>query len=484
MCLIIYLKKSLKSFIIRLQIGVNKMTYDEIKGLLDSQRRFFKTGTTIPVKYRINQLKKLYNAVRKYKNEISKALKSDLGKSGYESFMCESGLVLSEISYMIRHIKKLAKRKTVYTPLAQFPSHSYKQPIPYGNTLIMSPWNYPFLLSIDPLCNSIAAGNTAIVKPSAYSPATSKIIAKIIKDCFEPEYVAVVSGGRAENAALLEQKFNFVFFTGSQSVGREVLRHTAKHLTPAVLELGGKSPCIVDASANLKLAAKRIVFGKYLNCGQTCVAPDYILCEKSVKDTFVSEVIKQIKLQYGENPLNNKDYGKIINEKHFSRLCGLIDKSKVVFGGDISEETNQIAPTVLDNVTETDAVMGEEIFGPIMPILTFDNFEDVINDIKDKEKPLALYLFSSNKKHINRVNNELSYGGGCINDVVIHLATSNMGFGGVGESGMGAYHGKDGFNAFSHYKSIVDKKTWLDLPMRYQPYKSKLYDKLLHLFLK
>ena len=460
------------------------MTSEEIKNLLEKQRKYYKSGATIPVDFRIKQLKKLYATVKKYQTEVNDALTADLGKSHFEGFMCESGLVLSEISYMIRHTKKFAKRKTVYTPVTNFASHSFKQPVPYGNTLIMSPWNYPFLLTVDPLADAIAAGNTAIVKPSAYSPATSRIIEKIIKECFDPEYVSVVTGGRSENAALLEQKFDFVFFTGSQAVGKEVLRHTAEHLTPAVLELGGKSPCIVDKSANIKLAAKRIVFGKYLNCGQTCVAPDYILCESSIKDKFIYEVIKQIKKQYGDNPLENENYGKIINEKHFERLCGLIDKNKVVVGGETNSKTNQIAPTVMDSVTESDAVMGEEIFGPIMPILTFDNFDDLIQELKDKDKPLALYLFSSNKKHIKRVTTELSYGGGCINDVVVHLATSEMGFGGVGESGMGSYHGKDGFDAFSHYKSVMDKKTWIDLPMRYQPYKNKIYEKLLHMFLK
>ena len=460
------------------------MTSSEIKALLDAQRAYYKSGVTIPASFRVEQLKKLYGAVKKYQNEINDALTADLGKSAYEGFMCESGLVLTEISYMIKHTKKLARRKTVKTPLAQFPSHSYRQPVPYGNTLIMSPWNYPFLLTLDPLASAIAAGNTAIVKPSAYSPATSKIVEKIISECFAPEYVAVVTGGRAENAALLDQKFDFVFFTGSQAVGKEVLRHTAEHLTPAVLELGGKSPCIVDASANIKLAAKRIVFGKYLNCGQTCVAPDYILCERSVKEEFLAAVTVEIKKQYGEDPLANKDYGKIINEKHFARLLGLIDDKKVVVGGNSNSDTCQISPTVMDNVTYDDAVMGEEIFGPIMPILTFDNFDDVVDELKSKDKPLALYLFTSDKKHIKRVTTELSYGGGCINDVIIHLATSEMGFGGVGESGMGSYHGKEGFDAFSHYKSIVDKKTWLDLPMRYQPYKSKLYERLLHIFLK
>lgn len=460
------------------------MTSQEIQALLEKQRVYYRSGATIPVKFRVDQLRKLYETVKKHQNEINDALKSDLGKSHYEGFMCESGLVLTEISYMIKHTRKFAKRKTVATPLAQFHSHSYKQPVPYGNTLIMSPWNYPFLLTLDPLADAIAAGNTAIVKPSAYSPATSKIVEKIIQECFSPEYVAVVTGGRAENAALLDQKFDFVFFTGSLAVGREVLRHTAEHLTPAVLELGGKSPCIVDASANIGLAAKRIVWGKYLNCGQTCVAPDYILCERSVKDEFVSAVISEIKRQYGEEPLNNSDYGKIINEKHFSRLLGLIDKEKVVFGGEANPESCRISPTVMDNVDYSDAVMGEEIFGPIMPIITFDDFDAVVDGLKDKDKPLALYLFTSDKRHIKRVTTELSYGGGCINDVIIHLATSAMGFGGVGESGMGSYHGKDGFDAFTHYKSIVDKKTWIDLPMRYQPYKSKFFKRLLHAFLK
>ena len=445
-------------------------------------------------------LKKLYATVKKYEKDITDALTKDLGKSDFEGFMCEAGLTLTEISYMIHHVRKFAKKHIVYTPLAQFASVSYKKAVPYGNTLIMSPWNYPFLLTIEPLANAIAAGNTAIVKPSAYSPATSEIIKTIITECFAPEYVAVVTGGRKENATLLEQKFDFVFFTGSQAVGKEVLRHTAETLTPAVLELGGKSPCIVDESAKIKLAAKRIVFGKYLNCGQTCVAPDYILCHKNIKDEFIKEVIAQIKKQYGENPLGNStdnsadnsggnlsknsDYGKIINVKHFDRLLGLIDKEKTVYGGNFNRETLQITPTVMDNVTWDDAVMQEEIFGPIMPILTFDNFDEIYPLLAGRAKPLALYLFTKNKQQIREVNDRFSYGGGCINDTIIHLATSEMGFGGVGESGMGSYHGKAGFDAFSHTKSIVDKKTWMDLPMRYQPYNRGIYGKLLKMFLK
>ncbi|MBR4309086.1 MAG: aldehyde dehydrogenase [Oscillospiraceae bacterium] len=460
------------------------MTKEQIGRLLEGQRAFYRSGATISVEFRIAQLKKLYTAVKKYTPEINNALQADLGKSHYEGFMCESGLLLTEISYLIRHVKKFSKAKKAPTPLAQFPSRSFMQPVPYGTVLIMSPWNYPFLLSMEPLADAIAAGNTAIVKPSAYSPATSKIVEKILSECFPKEYVAVVTGGREENAALLQEKFDFIFFTGSQAVGKEVLRHAAEHLTPVVLELGGKSPCIVDASADISLAARRIVFGKYLNCGQTCVAPDYVLCEKSVKEAFITAVIREIKRQYGEDPLKETDYGKIINSKHFSRLCRLIDREKVVHGGITKEETLQISPTVMDYVNREDPVMQEEIFGPILPILTFDRFEDIVEDLKRRDKPLALYLFSHDREHIRTVTKELSYGGGCINDVIIHLATSALPFGGVGESGMGAYHGKAGFDAFSHRKAIVDKNTRLDLPMRYRPHKNRLYSRLIKLFLR
>lgn len=456
----------------------------DIEMILSKQREFFNSGKTIPVNFRIEMLKKLYRAVKDNEDRINEALKADLGKSEFEGFMCEVGLSLTEISYMIRHVKRFSRRKIVYTPIAQFASVSFKKPTPYGNVLIMSPWNYPFLLTINPLADAIAAGNTAVVKPSAYSPETSKILEEIITSCFPPEYVSVVTGGRKENAKLLDEKFDMVFFTGSQNVGKEVLRKCAEHLTPAVLELGGKSPCIIDSSTKIKLAAKRIVFGKYLNCGQTCVAPDYILCQKSIKDEFIAEVKKQIKKQYGKKPLDNADYGKIVNEKHFDRLCGLIDENKVVHGGKSDRNTLQIEPTVMDNVTYDDAVMGEEIFGPVMPIITYDKFDEIFSLMRGKQKPLALYIFSQNKKHIKDVLNRISFGGGCVNDVVIHLATSEMGFGGVGESGMGTYHGKVGFEAFSHTKSIVDKKTFMDLPMRYQPYNRTIYGRLLKMFLK
>ena len=455
-----------------------------IQEILTAQRRFFQSGATLPVSFRIGMLKRLHSALDRYEEAICTALTADLGKSSYEGFMCEVGLVRSEISYLIRHTGSFAREHRVPTPLAQFASRSYRKPSPYGNTLIMSPWNYPLLLTLDPLADAIAAGNTAVVKPSAYSPATSALLKRMLEECFAPDYVAVVTGGRQENTALLEQKFDFIFFTGSQAVGREVLRHTAETLTPVVLELGGKSPCIVDASAKISLAARRIVFGKFLNCGQTCVAPDYILCHSRVKDQLLEALKKEIQRQYGAAPLENPDYGKIVNEKHFDRLMGLIDPQKTVYGGASCRKTLQIAPTVLDGVTWADPVMGEEIFGPILPILTFDRFDSLYADLSGRPKPLALYLFSQNRSRVKEVTSRLNFGGGCVNDVVIHLATSQMGFGGVGESGMGAYHGKTGFDAFSHTKSIVDKKTWLDLPMRYQPYQKGLYGGLLHLFLR
>lgn len=451
--------------------------------LLNKQREFFYSGVTLDVKYRVNALKRLYFTIKKYENEILNALNIDLGKSELEAYMCEIGMALSEISYMIKNTKRLSKKRSVRTPLAQFPSKSYVKPCPYGNTLIMSPWNYPFLLTIDPLADAIAAGNTAIVKPSAYSPATSAVIEKIVGECFPSEYVAVVTGGRKENAELLDKKFDFIFFTGSQNVGKEVLRHAAENLTPVVLELGGKSPCIVDSTAKIKLAAKRIVFGKYLNCGQTCVAPDYILCDKTIKDELIKEIKLQIEKQYGKAPLDNRDYGKIISSKHFERICGLIDADKIVYGGKTDADALRIEPTVMDNVSWDDDVMGEEIFGPIMPILTFDRFDDIFTMLSDKQKPLALYIFSEDKKHIKAVTERISYGGGCINDTIIHIATSEMSFGGVGESGMGGYHVKVGFDAFSHLKSIVKKSTRIDLPMRYQPYDKKMV-RLVKRFLK
>lgn len=459
------------------------MTEQEIKDILQQQNHFFSSGKTIPAEFRLKQLESLKEAMIRHEADLAAALKEDLGKSRMESYMCEIGLTLSELTWMQKHLRNLMRSKRVSTPVAQFAAKSFRSPSPYGTVLIMSPWNYPVLLTLDPLIDAIAAGNTAVVKPSAYAPCTFDVMKTMIEECFPAHYVAVVDGGRAENQALLQQRFDMIFFTGGKTVGREVLRHAAEYLTPVTLELGGKSPCIVDSTAKIRLAAKRIVFGKYLNCGQTCVAPDYILCDKRIRDELITAILAEIEKQFGKEPLKNPNYGKIINEKHFERILGLINGEKLVYGGQSEPESLRIAPTVLNNITWDDAVMGEEIFGPLLPILTFDTLDEALDTVESHPHPLALYFFSEDKAAQKKVLDTCRFGGGCINDTIIHLATSDMPFGGVGESGMGSYHGRVGFETFSHYRSIVDKKTWMDLPIRYQKY-TGLKEKMLRMFLK
>ena len=459
------------------------MTEQEIKDILQQQNHFFSSGKTIPAEFRLKQLESLKEAMIRHEADLAAALKEDLGKSRMESYMCEIGLTLSELTWMQKHLRSLMRSKRVSTPAAQFAAKSFRSPSPYGTVLIMSPWNYPVLLTLDPLIDAIAAGNTAVVKPSAYAPCTFDVMKTIIEECFPKHYVAVVDGGRAENQALLQQRFDMIFFTGGKTVGREVLRHAAEYLTPVTLELGGKSPCIVDSTAKIRLAAKRIVFGKYLNCGQTCVAPDYILCDKRIRDELITAILAEIEKQFGKEPLKNPNYGKIINEKHFERILGLINGEKLVYGGQSEPELLRIAPTVLNNITWDDAVMGEEIFGPLLPILTFDTLDEALDTVESHPHPLALYFFSEDKAAQKKVLDTCRFGGGCINDTIIHLATSDMPFGGVGESGMGSYHGRVGFETFSHYRSIVDKKTWMDLPIRYQKY-TGLKEKMMRMFLK
>lgn len=459
------------------------MTEQEIKDILQQQNHFFSSGKTIPAEFRLKQLESLKEAMIRHEADLAAALKEDLGKSRMESYMCEIGLTLSELTWMQKHLHSLMRSKRVSTPVAQFAAKSFRSPSPYGTVLIMSPWNYPVLLTLDPLIDAIAAGNTAVVKPSAYAPCTFDVMKTMIEECFPAHYVAVVDGGRAENQALLQQRFDMIFFTGGKTVGREVLRHAAEYLTPVTLELGGKSPCIVDSTAKIRLAAKRIVFGKYLNCGQTCVAPDYILCDKRIRDELITAILAEIEKQFGKEPLKNPNYGKIINEKHFERILGLINGEKLVYGGQSEPESLRIAPTVLNNITWDDAVMGEEIFGPLLPILTFDTLDEALDTVESHPHPLALYFFSEDKAAQKKVLDTCRFGGGCINDTIIHLATSDMPFGGVGESGMGSYHGRVGFETFSHYRSIVDKKTWMDLPIRYQKY-TGLKEKMMRMFLK
>lgn len=459
------------------------MTEQEIRSIIQKQRAFFYSGATLSVPDRLKGLKKLQSSIKKHQEDICRALMADLGKGSFESYMCEIGMTLSELTHMIRHLPSYAKEKRVPTPLAQFHAKSFQKPSPYGVVLIMSPWNYPFMLSMEPMIDALAAGNTVILKPSAYSPHTSRITEHIVRECFDSAQVSVITGGHEENSALLNQHFDYIFFTGSRHVGKEVLKKAAEFLTPVTLELGGKSPCIVDRTADLRLAARRIVFGKFLNCGQTCVAPDYLYCHREIKDELLLEIKKQIKIQFSEQPLNNKNYGKIINEKHFQRLLGLMDQQKIVWGGDTDPASLRISPTIMDQVTFEDPVMQEEIFGPLLPVLTYESLEQAIDKINSMAHPLALYVFTSQKKTAQQVLDSTGFGGGCVNDVIIHLATSEMGFGGLGESGMGSYHGKTGFDTFTHYKSIVDKKTWVDLPIRYQPYR-KINEGFLKLFLR
>lgn len=445
----------------------------EIEKTVEAQRAYFLKGETKSYEFRLQALKKLHEAIEKNEPLINKALKSDLNKSGFESFMTEIGMTQSELCYAIKHLKSWMKVKRVSTPLANFHARSFVLSEPFGVALIMSPWNYPFMLCMDPLIGAIAAGNCTILKPSNYSPATSAVISKIIRENFSPEYITVVEGGREQNSALLDQRFDYIFFTGGVTVGKIVMEKASKYITPVTLELGGKSPCIVDKTADLPLAAKRLVFGKYLNSGQTCVAPDYLFVHSSVKKEFLEYIKKNITEMYGKNPLDSPDYPKMINKKHFDRVLGLINGQNVIAGGNSCEETLQIAPTVLDGVKGNDPVMQEEIFGPVLPVLTFEDIGEVESFVLKREKPLALYLFTNDKNIEKRILNNLSFGGGCINDTIVHLASSVMGFGGVGQSGMGSYHGKLSFDTFSHKKSIVKKSNWIDLSVRYQPYTEK-----------
>ncbi len=451
------------------------------KDVVINQREYFFEGKTKNLGFRIQQLKLLKKIIIRHEKDIMLALKKDLNKSKFETYETEIGFVLSELSYVIKNLPKWARCKRVRTPLTNFLSTSYSYPEPYGVTLIMSPWNYPFQLTITPLIGSIAAGNCTILKPSAYSPNTSDLIDKLISKYFDKSFITVVKGGREANNTLLEQKFDYIFFTGSPTVGKVVMKAASKHLTPVTLELGGKSPCIVDKTANIDLSAKRIIWGKLLNAGQTCIAPDYVFVHESVKDKLIDRMKNYIHEFYGNDISNNPEYPKIISEKHFNRLNSLIENENILFGGESNKETGQIAPSLLDNVSEDSPVMKEEIFGPILPILEYKNINNVINFINSRPKPLALYLFSNNKTTHKRIVRNISFGGGCINDTIVHFASSYMPFGGVGESGMGGYHGKTSFDTFSHKKSIVKKSNLVDLTLRYPPYKNKL--KILRRFL-
>lgn len=450
--------------------------------ILEKQRVFFKSGKTINYQFRLSALKKLRETIINEQSTIIKALQLDLNKSETESYMTEIGLVISDLNYQIKHLKKNMKNKMVKTPLAQFKSKSFTSPYPYGNVLIISPWNYPILLTLEPLAGAIAAGNTVIIKPSEDSPNCSKIIKEIISNCFPNEYVAVIEGDYKVASSLLKEKWDYIFFTGSTNIGKIVYQAASQNLTPVTLELGGKSPVIVEKTAKLDLAAKRIVFGKFINCGQTCVAPDYVLIDAEIKDKFIEYLIKYIKILY-PNYLTNTDYGKIINEKHFYRLLNYLNEVSIIYGGQNNVDNLKLEPTIVEVTNLDKKIMSEEIFGPILPIYAYQNLNEIYDLIVKNSEPLALYLFTENKAVQSEILNNIQFGGGCINDTIIHLATNNLGFGGIGKSGIGSYHGKLSFNTFSHYRSIVKKATYLDLPFRYTPY-TKFKNKLIKLFLK
>jgi len=449
-----------------------------IQNLVERQRAYFNTNVTKDLNFRLNALKTLQKGIIAHESKIIEALKKDLNKAPMEAIMTEIGIVRSELTHMIKHLSRYAKPKRVKTPLVLFSAKSEIYPEPFGVVLIMSPWNYPFQLAIDPLIGAIAAGNCAIVKPGSYAAHTAEAIRELLDHSFKDEYVTTVLGGREENTLLLEQKFDYIFFTGSSNVGKTVMEKASHHLTPISLELGGKSPCIIDGTMCMKLTAKRLAFGKFVNAGQTCVAPDYVFVKKEYRDQLVNELKKVIAEFFGTNPITNPDLPKIINQKHHERLLGLLKEQTIAIGGNASDIS--IAPTVLTDVSLDSPIMQEEIFGPILPIMTYEKIEEVIAYVKSKDRPLALYLFSTDKTMQKRITNEISFGGGTFNDTLMHVASSELGFGGVGASGMGSYHGIHSFNTFSHLKSILKRRNWIDLSFRYHPYtnqKKALIDK-------
>lgn len=437
--------------------------------LLLKQRNFFNTGKTKDYSYRLNALNALREALVYFENEINAALLSDLNKSHFETYISEYGVSLQHLTHAMRDLKKWMKPKRRAVGINNFPGIAYDTYDPFGVVLIMSPWNYPIQLTMGALIGAISAGNCCIIKPSAYTPESSAMIAKIVRRAFPEEYISVIQGGRAENQQLLEQRFDYIFFTGSVAVGKQVMEKASKHLTPVCLELGGKSPCIVTADADIKAAAKNIAFGKIINSGQTCVAPDYVLVDEKLKEQFCAEITKQIKKMLGD-ALTNDEYPRIVNEKHFDRLLELLSGVTVFSGGRSNRETLKIEPTILVDVTEASPVMGEEIFGPLLPVIPYKTLDEAEELILKREKPLALYLFTSSKKTEARVFKKLSFGGGCVNDTVVHMMSKGLGFGGVGESGMGCYHGKHSFETFSHTKGIYKKSLLFELPFRYHPY--------------
>ena len=445
-----------------------------LKSIIDNQINYFSSKKTIDIASRINSLKKLLKEIKASENEIELALYKDLGKSKGESYLTEINFVYTEINIALKNIKKWTKRKAVKSSLINFPSSDYIVPEPYGLTLHISPWNYPFQLSIAPLIGAVAAGNTVVLKPSEYSKNTSLLLEKILSNVFDPGHVMVVNGGVDISTKLLEFKWDYIFFTGSIGVGKIIAKAAANNLTPTTLELGGKNPCIVDETASIEISAKRIVWGKFTNCGQTCIAPDFIVVNKKIKNKFIDALKKQIVKIYGNNVVDNDEYGRIISDKHMNYLVSLLEKENIIHGGKFNFDDKFFEPTLVEINNLESKVMEDEIFGPILPIIEYDDFKEVHDIIKKYSHPLALYIFTKKKEFGRKFLESYPFGGGAINDTVMHIANDRLPFGGVGQSGMGKYHGESTFNTFSHFKPYLNKPLWIDPPLRYPPFKNKI----------
>ncbi|WP_396953931.1 aldehyde dehydrogenase [Neobacillus niacini] len=455
---------------------------DNYSYLVENQKAFFKTGKPKELAFRLEALKKLKSAIQANEKKLMNALKSDLNKSDFDAYTAEIGFVLAELSFTMKHLLSWVKPQKVKTPVTHIGSASYIYSEPYGVSLIIAPWNYPFQLAIAPLIGAIAAGNTAVIKPSELTPNTSALLAELIKGLYPEKYIAVVEGAVETSQALLKEKFDYIFFTGSVPVGRVIMEAAAKNLTPVTLELGGKSPCIVHHDANIKLAAKRIAWGKFTNAGQTCIAPDYLYLHKGIKEEFLSLFKDAIKELYGAEPLNNPNYTHIVSERHFNRLQSFLNNGEVYCGGKTDAQTLAIEPTVLTGITWSDPIMEDEIFGPILPVMEYESLDEVLKGIHNHPKPLALYIFSEHNEVQQEVLGNVSFGGGCVNDTVYHFVSPHLPFGGVGPSGIGSYHGKGSFDTFSHKKSVLKQTTLFDLPFRYPNVKNGL--KIIKMFLK
>ena len=451
-------------------MAITNTTAVQITKIVNSQREYFATGQTLNISYRIAALKSLKAAIKKFEKPLAAALWQDLHKSYEEAYLTELSIVLGEIDNHIRHLKQWAAPKHHSTPLKMFPSRSKVISEPLGLALIIAPWNYPVQLLLNPLVGAISAGCTAVLKPSPYVPTVAKVLEELITECFNRDYVAIVQGNRDVNTLLLEQRYDLIFFTGSPSLGRTVMSAAAKNLTPVVLELGGKSPCVVDCSADIATAAKRIAWGKSLNAGQTCIAPDYLLVHHAIKEQLIEALKSEFKRLLGKNPKKSRHFVRIVNERAFDRLVGYIKGANVVVGGNYDKDERYIEPTIIDNVSLDSPVMEEEIFGPIFPVVTYITTEQAVKFINEREKPLALYYFGD-QQSADYVIGHTSSGGACVNDTIIHIANEKLPFGGVGNSGMSSYHGEESFKVFSHFRSVVTTPTWIDLPFRYMPYR-------------